>query len=370
METPPPSSDPPVQWDDREVHSVQYPNFCNVAHSDRDFTLLFGTGKREGDVMKVTLSERVILQPLAAKLLGTLLSKSVASFEAKHGQLPEQFQAVPGSATLARTEPPLLDPAELPERGTLLLELIARLNVPYESERSFKMLPGAVLTRRFLLGLHQSRLTPQARTRLPVICKRLGMPQAFLDEFAAGLDAAQFVHFGFEESEQGSLYKVYLEAPSRTALAAPPGKPLEPFELYRGFKWDGERSSITRYVANPGLAPDAIHARLAELVAGAELAAARAVLALAAERSEPRKLLFVEAVEDGNPRRSFDLNLYSAKLQLAEIYPLLRDLARAYGCDLAPAYEKHKTRSLGHVAGGRDRHGRGFFSVYFGGQPI
>jgi hypothetical protein len=250
--------------------------------------------------------------------------------------------------------------------------LIARLNIPHESERSVKLLPGVALTERFLLGLHQSHLTPQARTRLPVICKRLGMPEAVLAEFNAGLAAAKFIHFGFEQNESAAIYKVYLESNATPALSAAPGE-QKPFELYRGFKWDAANPAehtITRYIAHPGMSPTDMDVRLADFASGIELELSRAVLGLASERIEARRLLFVEAVEE--TRRSFDLNLYGAKLEVAELYPYLRQFARDRGISgevFNVAYEPHKHRTFGHISAGIDRKGRGFATIYFGGQP-
>ena len=380
MDHPPsnaPATNPPIQWDDSSVHNVHYPNFCNVEHSDRDFTLLFGNGQRSGaaeGAMSVKLQDRVVLRPLAAKLLGTLLGNAVSRFESRYGTLGEAYQPLPGSAKLGESVQPLLNVATLPEKGQLLLDLIARLNIPHESERSVKLLPGIALTERFLLGLHQSHLTPQARTRLPVICKRMGMPEPFLAEFNAGLGAAKFIHFGFEQNESSAIYKVYLESNAAPALSAAPGTQA-PFELYRGFKWnaaDPAHHAITKYIAHPGMSPMEMDARLPEFASGIELELSRAVLGLASERIEARRLLFVEAVEENNPRRSFDLNLYGARLEVAELYPYLRQFARDRGISgevFNQAYEPHKHRTFGHISAGSDRHGRGFATIYFGGQP-
>jgi hypothetical protein len=371
-----PAANPPIQWDDSAVHNVHYPNFCNVDHSDRDFTLLFGNGQRSAageGAMNVKLQDRVVLRPLAAKLLSTLLGNAVSKFEGRYGVLGDAYQPLPGSAKLGESLQPLLNAAALPEKGRLLLDLIARLNIPHESERSVKLLPGVALTERFLLGLHQSHLTPQARTRLPVICKRLGMPEPFLAEFNAGLTSAKFIHFGFEQNESSAIYKVYLESNAAPALSAAPGN-QKPFELYRGFKWDAANPAehaITRYIAHPGMSPAEMDGRLADFAAGIELDLSRAVLGLASERIEARRLLFVEAVEENNPRRSFDLNLYGAKLEVAELYPYLRQFARDRGISgevFNTAYESHKHRTFGHISAGSDRHGRGFVTIYFGGQ--
>ena len=89
---------------------------------------------------------------------------------------------------------------------------------------------------------------------------------------------------------------------------------------------------------------------------------------LAGSRTRPGEILYFEASEEGNPRNSFDINMYWANLQMAEIYPMLLNIARHYFIDLEQfeeLYEGVKTQKFGHLSGGTDREGRDFLTVYF-----
>jgi hypothetical protein len=83
----------------------------------------------------------------------------------------------------------------------------------------------------------------------------------------------------------------------------------------------------------------------------------------------PEEHLYVEVEEEGNPRVSFDLNLYWANLLLGELYPYLLMMCRHFGIpeeDFHRHYEPVKTQIFGHLSGGTDRHGRDFLTVYYG----
>ncbi len=78
-----------VVWDDSRM-STSYSNVCNVLGSREEITLLFGAnqawhaGQKE---VKVALSDRVILNPYAAKRLGVLLQRVLKEYESRFGEL-------------------------------------------------------------------------------------------------------------------------------------------------------------------------------------------------------------------------------------------------------------------------------------------
>jgi len=130
---------------------------------------------------------------------------------------------------------------------------------------------------------------------------------------------------------------------------------------------------VTEYLWHPALSAGEIGARLASHVyqGGDEgsLAIARAVLELAASRVSAEKLQYLEVQEPGNGRRSFDLNLYNAKLTVKDVQPQLQAMRER--CGVRPGqfqalYDQIKGKVLGHLAGGVHRDGRDFFNVYYG----
>ncbi len=78
-----------VRWDDSKMTST-YANVCNVSSTREEVTLLFGTnqtwhtGQRE---LAVQLSDRIILNPFAAKRLSLLLNNIMKEYESRFGKL-------------------------------------------------------------------------------------------------------------------------------------------------------------------------------------------------------------------------------------------------------------------------------------------
>ena len=78
-----------VVWDDSRMNT-SYSNVCNVLGSREEITLLFGanqawhSGQKE---VKVLLSDRVVLNPYAAKRLATLLERVLKEYEIRYGEL-------------------------------------------------------------------------------------------------------------------------------------------------------------------------------------------------------------------------------------------------------------------------------------------
>jgi len=76
-----------IKWDDSKMTSA-YANVCNVSSTREEVTLLFGTnqtwhtGQPE---LKVQLSDRIILNPFAAKRLSILLTNIMKEYESRFG---------------------------------------------------------------------------------------------------------------------------------------------------------------------------------------------------------------------------------------------------------------------------------------------
>ncbi|MHA3772976.1 DUF3467 domain-containing protein [Verrucomicrobiota bacterium sgz303538] len=377
-----PSPLPQVRWEDSGSQRTSRPNVCNVSSNRDEVTVLFGTapsflpGQEE---LTVRLDERVVLTPMAAKLLGQLINNVVRDYEAKFGPLGDGARPAP-----ARPEPPTQQipqvpvPApELREKQAFLLALINALRVEYGYERSFKMLPGTLLANRSLLGINRALLTPELVERVVTISERLDMPKAFREQFRQGIDGASFVHFGYEENEQSETFKVYLESGEQlTESLEQEIVPPEGVPLHVGFKWDAadnSKAALARYVCFPGITAEAMTERMAAILPGPEHAAtlekASTVLRLVTNRVPHGKLLYLEVAEEGNPRLSFDVNLYAAQLRIADLEPLLVEICQGYGIPLeqfAPVFAEAKDKVFGHISGGIDRMGRDFLTFYFG----
>lgn len=78
-----------VLWDTSKLSSA-YANVCNVSSTREEVTLLFGTNKSWNPTEKeltVELTNRMIMNPYAAKRFAVLFGKIVTEYEARFGEL-------------------------------------------------------------------------------------------------------------------------------------------------------------------------------------------------------------------------------------------------------------------------------------------
>jgi len=78
-----------VRWVDAHMQTT-YANVCNVVGTREEVMLLFGSNQTwhagQGDV-RVILSNRVVLNPFAAKRLQQMLERGLKEYEARYGEL-------------------------------------------------------------------------------------------------------------------------------------------------------------------------------------------------------------------------------------------------------------------------------------------
>jgi hypothetical protein len=253
-----------------------------------------------------------------------------------------------------------------------MLSQVRALNVGFGFEKSFKLSANSLLDERVILGVRTSLAEPLALVK---ICREIGMPEAHLAQFEARLPESNTVGFGFEGNARGGSFKVYLEFWDRLRerIRHDP-RNVAPALLFLGFKWDARGAgpgTVARYTCYPRLSVRGIERRLAALYRddSPSLAAARETLQLAAARiAREDSFVYVEAEEEGNPRRSFDLNLYKAGLRVADLRLPLSRLCANYSIAKAPfesLLEGCSARPFGHLSGGLGREGEDFLTVYY-----
>ena len=84
-----PEGAPKVKWDDSNMRT-SYANVCNVLGTREEIMLLFGANQAwHGGQKEVTvlLSDRVVLNPYAAKRLHIMLEQGLKEYEARYGEL-------------------------------------------------------------------------------------------------------------------------------------------------------------------------------------------------------------------------------------------------------------------------------------------
>jgi hypothetical protein len=90
---------PTVTWDDSNMSS-SYANVVNVASTREEVTLFFGTNQtwnvRDSNGVTVQLSDRIVLNPYAAKRLWMLLGNVLKEYENRFGALNIDAKEGPG----------------------------------------------------------------------------------------------------------------------------------------------------------------------------------------------------------------------------------------------------------------------------------
>jgi len=246
-------------------------------------------------------------------------------------------------------------------------------------ERSVRLIAGELLDDRFLLSFPKRAFGSDPDAAIARLAAGLSMPAAFAGPLTRLLPAADILHLGYEGTPKGTVYKLYLEfaAAFRAGLAGGQVR-NEPLLLHHAFKWDPaepHRHAVALYKALPCRGRADMERGLA-LLAG-EAAAARtlgqALLERALRTAAADDLLLMAVEEPGNPRRSFDLNLYPAGIALTAAMPLVEATLKSLAISRSATrrgLDRFGDATLGHVAGGQGRGGEDFATIYFGAEPI
>jgi hypothetical protein len=79
-----------VNWDHSRMKTT-YANVCNVSSTREEVSLMFGTNQTmniaEGEIL-IELTDRMILNPYAAKRLALILDGVIRQYETTFGELP------------------------------------------------------------------------------------------------------------------------------------------------------------------------------------------------------------------------------------------------------------------------------------------
>lgn len=78
-----------IRWDGAKMKTT-YANVCNVSSTREEVSLMFGTNKNWHPAQKeltIELSDRMILNPFAAKRLALLLVNTMKEYEKRFGEL-------------------------------------------------------------------------------------------------------------------------------------------------------------------------------------------------------------------------------------------------------------------------------------------
>jgi hypothetical protein len=251
-----------------------------------------------------------------------------------------------------------------------LISSLKAAGIGFGREDSFKLRAEQLISGRILIGV--AREQAPAREML-ALAARLGMPEQCLEPLLARCSEANTVFFGVEPGAGLVLLKVYLEfwdvvrdQVSRTGTRAPQ-------LLHLGVKWNSARPQeheVARYECHPLLGLRDILRRMVlcyDDPASPLCSLAQAMVRQAAQRNPHASMLYLEVREEGNPRSSFDINVYKAGMRLDEARAQLTAMAaqlRVAPADMEQQLQLFGACPLGHLSSGIDRHGREFLSVY------
>jgi hypothetical protein len=371
----PGSTEVKIRWNSSDTRNA-YANHFNVIVTREEMTLCFGLNQALDTSQKevtVQLSNGIVLNPFTVKRFVTVLNNVLQDYESKYGPLKVKAPRPSDSEQI----PSLSEKPPFSEKAGLLFHLIKNLNIEYGFERSFKISEKSLLGNRFLFTMNKHSIRQDPHERILNICRRMDMPKQLLEVYNENLPSANYVHFGFEEDEKSYIYKAYLEfwTDWENEIKNKPNR-SDPFLVHLGFKWDVSqptRCVLTRYTCYPSLSFENILERLSKVFYGdryrTPLEIAKGIVSLALNRISHDKIFYVEVEEENNPRRSFDMNMYRAKLRLEELYPLLLDMCQHYSIppeEFRILYDQFKTKIFGHLSGGIDREGKDFLTIYYG----
>jgi hypothetical protein len=243
------------------------------------------------------------------------------------------------------------------------------------------MIQNQLLENRFLLSLNRQETMGKLDEKVLAICEQMDLPNHFLKEFKQLLPDSNHIYYGFEENEKRCLCKVYLEFRDRIEKEIKGIDTGEKsFLLFLGFKWDmsdSGKQAASQYFWFPSLPVQDIVARIASMFDHAgdrgSLIIMEDMIKKASQKISPQDIQYVEVFEEGNPRRSFDINLYKAGLPLEDLHLFLFKVADDYSLpseDFRLLYDRIKSERFGHLGGGVDREGRNYLTVYYGVEHL
>jgi hypothetical protein len=342
---------------------------------ERNIAIDFGVPRPAGVDGKpgIEVPRRIVLDKPAAIRLISALSTCLRDYEARWRIVPPEEKP---TAVLRAPTPSHAEPAAASPKATLLFRVMDELRVPHMYERSVRLTEGALAANRFLLSLNKQSIQGDFRETALRLCDRIDMPAALRELARQHVGKARAIHLGFEGDER-VLFKYYIEYDA-AAQEASRETPEAPATLHVALKWDTANPAIavvSRYLLYPALSEAQIVERMANIyrAAGNEqsLEIARGALEVACSRVEAEELQYLEVVEDGNERRSFDLNFYDAGLLVKDLQAPIAQMRQRFAIkpgQFQALYDQIKAQTAGHLAGGVHRNGKDFFNVYYGVQ--
>jgi hypothetical protein len=254
--------------------------------------------------------------------------------------------------------------------------LVASWGVPWGQEDAFKLTSRGLLAGRILIGMDIRAWTPEPALQF---ARELGASPAALAVLLPHLRRANALFIGLEPRADDTVCKLYLEFWDEVRREVRRTGSRQPRLLHLGVKWttaDPSRHWVAQYQCHPLLGTRDVLRRISAVHGnGTPVGDIAATIVRHGMHHTPgAPLLYLEASEEGTPRNSYDVNLYKTGLVVGDVEPQLRHAAAALGADADPRWphllQAFAGSLLGHIAGGVDREGGQFLSVYVEVRPL
>jgi hypothetical protein len=238
-------------------------------------------------------------------------------------------------------------------------------------DQSFKLRKGQLLKNRFL---SQIASTDMSRESLLGLCRDLRMPDNCLRVLEKNLEGINGIGFAYEEENGNFIYKVYLEYWAKLVreLRHKRNK-FEPMVLHIGYKWmpGAIEGTVDDYMWYPNLAPKHIVNKLHRMYSMQDqlelFDILKSIILQASEHLENRRFIYLEVNDNESERHSYDINLNRTNLPLQEFESQLEKIGHYFGVDIDQFHELYsrlKLKRFSHIAGGVNRSGEEFITVY------
>ena len=241
-------------------------------------------------------------------------------------------------------------------------------------EQSVRMSQKIMETRRCLISFSLAAAGHEAAADVTQICRAMNAPETFLQSVARFINAAAFVHFGFEHSGTTRIGKCYLELPPPAPSQTRQSGRLQ----FLGFKWSLQDSSIavvSRYRSS--IVQD--WSEIKSVLLTATDHKLRPILDSLLQQLQPSSQQaaeiypLLEISEEGSDRSSWDLNVYDGQWSLGQIQSCLLAAVETLQIsqqEFFPWILPITTSALGHIATGIGRNGEPFLTVYYGARGV
>lgn len=243
---------------------------------------------------------------------------------------------------------------------------VAPIGAVRARERSFKVLPGRVLTDRVLLSYAVARTRLRSAGGLGDLQQAIGIPESAMARVAPALGDTDWLHLGYEGGDGRRWCKMYLES-QRGVFTG--GGGVGSVLVHRSWKWNlDDPSSVVegQYWGTVDPVPDVVNAAIDAAVNSESIVGEVVRGVVESARARTTSSFLLEVVEFDTERRSIDLNLYPAGLVGSDVVRLVAPAIEAHGRSRSDQVmtERFLCSRVGHIAAGQSRCGEEFLTVY------